>query len=171
MSSKSYALKDPDQHLDRMCNSRDPETREWLDDAIESGLPVYMLVGVHTVLPGQKGGGTSDSVNTVLGAAFLGIPLLPAGTSYTMGGPMMFSGKVKRKNGLPGEEDKLLGLEYRQVKLRRVIVELNDAEGTGIKNGGNLIKGDLLKWVGRDLLYETFVSVVDDGKGSFVVAL
>jgi hypothetical protein len=154
-----------------MCNSRDPETREWLDDAVESGVPVYMLVGVHTVLPGQKEGGTSDSVNTVLGSAFLGMPFLPAGASYTMGGPMMFSGKVKRKNGLPGEEDKLLGLEYRQVKLRRVIVELNSADGKDVKNGGVLIKGDLLKWVGRDVLYETFLSVVDDGKGSFVVAL
>lgn len=108
------------------------------EGAINSAEPIYMLVGVHTVLPGKKeGGGTSDSVNTALGAAFLGMPFLPAGTSYTMGGPMMFSGKVKRKNELPGEDDKLLGLEYRQVKLREVIVELGDeTDGRGLQVGG-----------------------------------
>lgn len=169
MSAKSYNLEEPEKHLERICKSHDPEAREWLETAIDSGHPIYFLVSVHTVLPGKKAGGTSDSVNTVLGAAFLGIPFLPAGTSYTMGGPMMFSGKVKRKNGLPGEEDKLLGLEYRQVRLRRVIVELTDADGKG--TDGSLIKGELLSWVGRDVLVETFCSVVDDGKGSFIVAL
>jgi len=167
--SKSYTLKDPEKHLERICKSPDPEIREWLGTAIDLGHPVYFLVGVHTVLPGKKQGSTSDSVNTVLGAAFLGMPFLPAGTSYTMGGPMLFSGKAKRRNELPGEEDKLLGLEYRQVRLRRVIVELNGVDGKG--KDGNLIKGELLGWVGRDVLVETFCSVVDDGKGSFIVAL
>ncbi|SRR5579859_4316889 len=179
VSSKSYMLKDPGKHLDRICSSRDEETREWLEGALDSGEPIYMLVGVHTVLPGKKEGGTSDSVNTVLGAAFLGMPFLPAGTSYTMGGPMLFSGKAKRKNGLPGEEDKLLGLEYRQVKLRRAIVELgNDTGGKGTQNGSgsggkgeSLIKGEIQGWVGRDALVENFFSVVDDGKGSFIVSL
>jgi len=168
--SKSYSLKSPEKHLDRICN--DVSSHEWLDEAIDSGQPIYLLTGMHTVLPGQKGGGTSDSVNTVLGAAFLGMPFLPVGTSYSMGGPMLFSGKVKRKNGLPGEEDKVLGLEYRQVKLRRVIVELEDGGTFGrSEKGGRLYKGELLGWVGRDVLVESFYSVVDDGKGSFIVSL
>ena len=92
---------------------------------------------------------------------------------------MLFSGKAKRKNGLPEEDDKLLGLEYRQVKLRRVIVELSDdTDGKETRNGSgsrekgeSLIKGEVLGWVGRDALVENFFSVVDDGKGSFIVCL
>jgi len=85
---------------------------------------------------------------------------------------MLFSGKVKRKKGLPGEEDKVLGLEYRQVSLRRVIDELEDG-GTFRRSqkGGRFYKGELLEWVGRDVLVESFYSVVDDGKGSFIVSL
>jgi hypothetical protein len=94
-----------------------------------------------------------------------------------MGGPMIFSRKSKRKNGFPTEEDQLLVLEYNQVNHRRVIVELGsetDPKKSEIeqKNKESVsIRGELLASVEKRNLVETFLSVVDDGKGSFIVGI
>jgi hypothetical protein len=116
-----------------------------------------MVVGLHTV---TKPPNNRDRVNTVLGVAFLGMPFLPMGTSYAMGGPLIAGGNQNSKT-LPAPDDKIIAIEYRQIDLR--------ATGTASGSGSGYIEGYVRETVDLGDILEVFETGIDDGMHSIIV--
>jgi hypothetical protein len=132
-----------------------------LKDVLEDGYPVYMVSGLHTV---TKPPTNRDKVNTILGVSFLGMPFLPMGTSYAMGGPLVAGGNQKSAT-LPGEDDKIIAIEYRQVTLRTVV----EQAGTQNQRKTEHVQGDLRPAVDLEDILEVFGKGIDDGVHSIIV--
>jgi hypothetical protein len=116
-----------------------------------------MVVGLHTV---TKPPDNRDRVNTVLGVAFLGMPFLPMGTSYAMGGPLIAGGNQNSKT-LPDADDKIIAIEYRQIALRASRTQTGSCSG--------YVHGELRESVDLGEILEIFGTGIDDGKHSIMV--
>jgi len=88
--------------------------------------------------------------------------VLPMGTNYAMGAPMIAAGNRKKKT-LPEPSEKIVAMEYRQIRL---FVKKSS------RNGGNeseSIEGELMKSVKNEDIEEVLGMAIDDGKGSIIV--
>jgi len=120
-----------------------------------------MVVALHTITQPPS---NRDRVNTILGVSFFGMPFLPMGTSYAMGGPLVAGGN-REKGSLPGPGDKIVAIEYRQVNLRRRLGECISSDETAAE----YIDGELMTEINVGEVLEVFGVAIEDGKGSIIV--
>ena len=124
-----------------------------------------MVVGLHTVTAETPGQSNKDQVNTVLGVTFFGMPFLPMATGYALGAPLLAAGN-RRKKTLPTADDKIVAVEYRQIKLRQISNATNRTEKG---NDSVSIEGEIMDTVNNEDVLEVFGMATDDGKDSLIV--
>jgi len=120
-----------------------------------------MVVALHTITQPPS---NRDRVNTILGVSFFGMPFLPMGTSYAMGGPLVAGGN-REKGTLPGPGDKIVAIEYLQVNLRRRVGECRSSD----EMAAEYIDGEVMADINVEDLLEVFGTAIEDGKGSIIV--
>jgi len=120
-----------------------------------------MVVALHTITQPPS---NRDRVNTILGVSFFGMPFLPMGTSYAMGGPLVAGGN-REKGTLPGPGDKIVAIEYLQVNLRRRVGECTSPD----EMAAEYIDGEVMADINVEDLLEVFGTAIEDGKGSIIV--
>ena len=120
-----------------------------------------MVVALHTITQPPS---NRDRVNTILGVSFFGMPFLPMGTSYAMGGPLVAGGN-REKGTLPGPGDKIVAIEYLQVNLRRRVGECRSSD----EMAAEYIDGEVMADINVEDLLEVFGTAIEDGRGSIIV--
>lgn len=160
-ASKSHVLREPETFCKKVCQRNLPGNQAWLKGILEDGDPVYMVVALHTITQPPS---NRDRVNTILGVSFLGMPFLPMGTSYAMGAPLVAGGN-RGKSTLPGPDDKIVAIEYRQIDLRTCVEEAGSHHHTGT----DYIEGEIKPHINVEDVMEVFEVAIEDGKGSIIV--
>ena len=120
-----------------------------------------MVVALHTITQPPS---NRDRVNTILGVSFFGMPFLPMGTSYAMGGPLVAGGN-REKGTLPGPGDKIVAIEYLQVNLRRRVGECRSSD----EMAAEYIDGEVMTDINVEDVLEVFGTAIEDGRGSIIV--
>lgn len=116
--SSTYLLNNTNAWFKRACGAA--ETREWLEQAIEGGSNIYLVVGYHTLVDARFTQ-RADSTMTRLAEGGVQASVGPPGTavvdlSSTVGGGREVGKNYKRSFGSIGEQ--IYAVQYRKLKFK-----------------------------------------------------
>jgi hypothetical protein len=119
----SYTLLNPRTHFRQVCANRD--TRKYMEECVEDGYTVYMIVAITTVKDANVTGSTDKSTKTAPGitipvaeiataGASLGLPDALGGIA-DVGGDVEIVRNVKAKHEFSAPGERIIAFQYRKV--------------------------------------------------------